>query len=64
MDENQGIPKFFMAKRLWGIFNQIDKLTRYIQFQHEHHLKIVFQDEFRKLLRLYNIEWDERYVWD
>jgi hypothetical protein len=23
-----------------------------------------FQDEFRRLLRLYAIEWDERYVWD
>ena len=44
--------------------SQRDKLIHYIQSQHEHHKKVIFQDEFRNLLRLYNIEWDERYVWD
>jgi REP element-mobilizing transposase RayT len=44
--------------------SQIDKLTRYIQSQHEHHKKFTFQDEYRKFLKLYNIDYDERYVWD
>ncbi len=44
--------------------SQIDKLTRYIQSQHEHHKKVTFQDEYRNFLKLYNIEYDERYVWD
>jgi putative transposase len=42
----------------------VDRVTRYISTQHEHHQKTSYQDEFRGLLRLYNIEWDERYVWD
>lgn len=44
--------------------SQIDKLTRYIQSQHEHHKKVTFQDEYREFLKLYNISYDERYVWD
>jgi hypothetical protein len=36
----------------------------YIAGQEEHHRKISFQDEFRGFLKRYEIEFDERYVWD
>lgn len=36
----------------------------YIGNQKEHHKKQSFQDEYRKLLQLNNIPYDERYVWD
>ncbi|MCH7228228.1 IS200/IS605 family transposase [Haloferula sp. A504] len=39
-------------------------LERYIANQAEHHRKITFQDEYRRLLEKYGIEFDERYVWD
>ena len=42
----------------------VDMIVRYIQNQETHHKQVSFQDEFRKLLREHNIEWDERYVWD
>jgi len=32
--------------------------------QENHHRRESFQDEFRRLLRKYKIEFDERYVWD
>ena len=32
--------------------------------QEQHHCKATFQDEFRALLRRYQIAYDERYVWD
>jgi REP element-mobilizing transposase RayT len=32
--------------------------------QAEHHAKQSFRDELREWLRRYEIEWDERYVWD
>jgi hypothetical protein len=35
-----------------------------IQNQAEHHKKVTFEEEYRKFLKLYNIEYDERYVWD
>jgi putative transposase len=42
----------------------VDKVIDYIANQHEHHRKISFQDEFREFLLEYEIEYDERYVWD
>jgi len=44
-------------------FSQISSVRDYIALQEEHHRKVSFQDEFRQLLR-YEIEFDERYVWD
>jgi putative transposase len=45
-------------------FSQIDTVRSYIAGQEEHHRKISFQDEFRQLLRRYEIAFDEKYVWD
>jgi REP element-mobilizing transposase RayT len=42
----------------------VDGLRAYIANQEEHHKKVTFQDEYRRILRLYKIEWDERYLWD
>ena len=44
--------------------SQLDQLIRYIDNQEEHHKTVTFQDEFRALLQKYNIEYDEKYVWD
>ena len=44
--------------------SQLDIVTRYIENQHEHHKKKTFQDEHRAFLKKYNVEYDERYVWD
>ena len=37
---------------------------RVVQNQEQHHRKESFQDEFRRLLKKYGIDFDERYVWD
>lgn len=37
---------------------------RYIEQQKKHHKKYSFQEEFRKMLVLNEIPYDERYVWD
>ena len=39
-------------------------LEKYLDNQREHHQQVTFQDEFRRLLRKYGIEFYERYVWD
>jgi hypothetical protein len=39
-------------------------VREYIRGQDEHHAKQAFQDELREWFRRYEIEWDERYVWD
>ena len=40
----------------------VDKTLAYIKNQKEHHKKTSFQDEYRQFLKLYNIEYDEKYV--
>ena len=44
--------------------SHVAPLRRYIANQEEHHRRETFQDEFRRLLAKYEIEYDERYVWD
>jgi len=45
-------------------FSQIESLREYIAGQEGHHRKVSFQDEYRLLLKRYEIEFNERYVWD
>ncbi|MBE0546031.1 MAG: hypothetical protein IH623_32290 [Verrucomicrobia bacterium] len=45
-------------------FSQITSVRGYIVGQEQHHRKISFHHEFRLLLQCYEIEFDERYVWD
>jgi putative transposase len=52
----------------YGVFSigssQVQVARTYIGSQEMHHRKVSFQDEFRELLRRYEMEFDERYVWD
>jgi len=43
---------------------QVTSLKKYIHNQKRHHQRHTFQDEYRKFLKLYEIDYDERYVWD
>ena len=45
-------------------FSQIGGVKRYIAEQPQHHQTHSFQEEFRRLLERYQIEYEERYVWD
>jgi len=45
-------------------FSQVEAVRQYIAGQEEHHRKVSFQDEFLEFLKRYEIEFDERYVWD
>lgn len=44
--------------------SQVPILKRYIARQKLHHQRVTFQDEYRKFLKSYGIDYDERYVWD
>jgi len=44
--------------------SHIADLQSYIRNQEEHHHHETFQDEFRRFLKKYEMEYDERYVWD
>jgi putative transposase len=44
--------------------NEIDQVKTYIKNQKKHHQKQSFQDEYRDFLKKYEIEFDERFVWE
>lgn len=52
----------------YGMFsisaNHRPALETYIADQAEHHRKVTFQEEYRRLLNRYGVRWDERYLWD
>ena len=63
-------PEFadFYWQNGYGIFSvsptQVPDVVRYIENQKEHHEQQSFQDECRDFYKRYQIDWDERYVWD
>ena len=63
-------PEFrnFHWQKGYGAFSigqsQVAAVKRYILGQKEHHRRVTFQDEYRKFLKVYGIDYDERYVWD
>jgi putative transposase len=65
--KTKGLSSFYWQNG-YGAFSispsHIDALREYIQNQEEHHRTESFQDEFRRLLEKYEVEFDERYVWD
>ena len=40
----------------------VDKTLQYISYQKEHHTKHSFAEEYRAFLKLYNVEYDENFV--
>ncbi|MBA2736137.1 MAG: IS200/IS605 family transposase [Pyrinomonadaceae bacterium] len=60
--------KSFHWQEGYGAFSvgqsQVDEVMKYIANQKEHHKKKNFEDEMRGFYRKYEIDFDERYVWD
>jgi REP element-mobilizing transposase RayT len=58
----------FHWQKGYGAFSigqsNVAALKRYIRGQKQHHRRITFQDEYRRFLKTYGIDYDERYVWD
>ncbi len=43
---------------------EVPRLKRYVANQKEHHRKVTFQEELLQFLKEYEIEYDERYLWN
>jgi len=60
--------KNFHWQRGYGAFSigqsNVVPLKHYIHRQKQHHRRVTFQQEYRKFLKAYGIDYDERYVWD
>ena len=60
--------KNFYWQHGYGCFSmtpgQINSVREYIQNQEIHHRKWTFQDEYRAFLKKYNVDFNEKFVWD
>ena len=60
--------RHFAWQNGYGAFSigqsQLSSVKAYIARQREHHRRATFQEEFRRFLEKYGIQYDERYVWD
>jgi len=65
--QNASFSSFYWQKG-YGAFSigqsQVPVVVNYIKKQKEHHKKQDFKNEYRALLKKYEIDCDERYVWD
>ena len=65
--QNSALRKFYWQEG-YGAFSvsqsHVAQVEKYILNQEEHHRENSFQDEFRSFLKKYQIDYDERYVWD
>jgi putative transposase len=68
VNQSRGLPRPFHWQGGYAAFSvsqsNVEAVREYIRRQPEHHAKQPFQDELREWLRRYEIEWDERHVWD
>ncbi len=68
VNQNHPMATPFHWQSGYGVFSvsksNVPAVKVYIENQAKHHAKQSFQDEFRAWLKRYDIDWDERYVWD
>lgn len=68
INEKGWIQGKFEWQRGYGVFSysrsQIDHVIQYIQKQQEHHKKQSFKEEYLSFLRKFEVEFDERYLFE
>lgn len=68
INEKQFCPFKFEWQEGYGAFSYshsaLDDVIRYIVNQKEHHRKISFKEEYKKFLISFNIEHDDKYLFD
>jgi putative transposase len=68
INENQIIQSDFSWQSGYGGFSyarsQRNRVIQYIMSQKEHHQKMTFREEYLKLLRLFEIQFSEQYIFD
>jgi len=68
INQSRGLPFPFQWQAGYAAFSvsqsSVKAVNEYIQAQTIHHATRSFQDELREWLRRYEVDWDERYIWD
>ena len=68
INENRLTDEHFEWQEGYGAFShsksQIDRVIHYIQNQEEHHKKKTFREEYLDFLKKFEIEYDEKYLFE
>ncbi len=68
INKNRWIRGRFNWQKGFGAFSyghsQVDTIIKYIQNQENHHARKAFREEYLALLKKFNIEYNEKYVFD
>ena len=68
INENRFVPGHFYWQEGYGAFSysrsQRDRVIRYIMNQEQHHRKKTFKEEYLNLLRKFEINMDQRYLFE
>lgn len=68
INENKLVQGKFSWQKGFGAFSysrsQRDTVIKYILNQENHHKKISFKDEYLELLRKFNVEYDDQYLYE
>lgn len=68
INNNRFVAEHFAWQAGYGAFSysrsQRDNVIRYIMRQEEHHRKKTFKEEYLKMLKDFNMKYDEKYLFD
>lgn len=68
INSKNGLLNPFAWQDGYGAFSisqsHVDAVVNYIKGQEQHHHKVTFQEEFRRLCNLYDVELNEKYAWE
>ncbi|HUF02922.1 MAG TPA: IS200/IS605 family transposase [Aridibacter sp.] len=68
INENRLVRGKFMWQRGFGAFSyshsHVDTVVRYVLHQEEHHMTASFMDKYLGLLDMYEIKYDDKYVFE
>ncbi|OFX19597.1 MAG: transposase [Bacteroidetes bacterium GWA2_31_9b] len=66
INENKLVVGKFSWQEGFGAFSygksQIPEIVKYIENQQNHHRKTTFHDEYHEILKVFEIEYDEKYI--
>jgi len=68
INEKKLVPGRFQWQEGYGAFSysrsQVDAVIRYINTQEEHHKRSTFKEEYLALLRKFDVQYDEKYLFE
>ncbi len=68
INEKKWFPGKFQWQNGYGCFSygksQVDAVVNYVLNQKEHHRKVTFREEYLAFLKKFEVEYDERYLFD